>query len=150
MKRKFACGLFCCLLLIVTAGSGRASQNRQNDRDNSKPIICAITSYYECNAKQGCSVRSAEELDAPRFFKIWINKKEIELLGSPGKRSRTSKIREETMINGIVILQGFESGGKNGAVGWTISINSRTGGLTLTASGDEVGYIGIGTCTVDQ
>ena len=53
------------------------------------------------------------------------------------------------MINGIVVLQGIEANDKHGAVGWTISINSRTGGLTFTASGDEVAWTGIGTCTVE-
>ncbi len=151
MKRNLVCSFFCCLLLLAAgAGNGLAAQNGKSGKNNAKPIICTITNYYECNAETGCVARSAKELDAPRFFKIWIKDKKIELLGSPGKKYRISRIDDEVMINGIVVLQGIESKGKHGAIGWTISINSQTGGLTFSASGDEVGYIGIGACTVDQ
>jgi len=148
MNRKLLTGLLCCLLLI-TAGAANLSAAQKKSEKGVKPIICAITTYYECNAEKGCVARSAAELDAPRFFRIWIKKKEIELLGAPGKKNRVSKIKEETMINGIVVIQGIEANDKHGAVGWTISINSRTGGLTFTASGNEVAWIGIGTCTVE-
>jgi len=148
MYRRFYFGLLCGLLLFLT-GTGNLFAAAANDK-SVKPIICTINNYYECDAVKGCVSRSAAELDAPRFFRIWINKKEIELLGAPGKKSRTSKILEARMINGIVILQGIESSGKHGAVGWTISINSQTGGLTFTASGDEVAYTGIGACTVEE
>jgi len=147
MNKRFLTGLLCCLLLAVGAGNLCAAEKSSKDI---KPIICTITRYYECNAENGCVARSAEELDAPRFFRIWIEKKEIELLGAPGKKNCISKIQEEKMINGIVILQGCEPSGKHGAVGWTISINSRTGKLTFTASGDEVAWTGIGVCTVEE
>jgi hypothetical protein len=148
MKRKYFFGLFCGLLLIL-AGAGNLFAASSNEKAI-KPIICTINTYYECDAVKGCVARSAAELDAPRFFRIWIDKKEIELLGAPGRKNRVSRIKKATLLNDVLILQGIEPSGKHGAVGWTISINSQTGGLTFTASGDEVAYTGIGACTVEE
>jgi hypothetical protein len=44
--------------------------------------------------------------------------------------------------NGRLILQGTQTG-----KGWSMVITEATGKMTLTASGEEVGFIVFGACT---
>jgi len=142
----FSC--FCCLLFLVIF-SGSATAQKNETKTECQPIICAISNYYECFSGGGCQPKSAVELEAPQFFKILLKKKEIVLLGKTSKKN-TSKIKTLARINDLIILQGLESGNakRKGGVGWTISINEKTGEMILTVSGHETGYVGMGMCTV--
>ena len=148
--RKIHVGyLFCCLLLMATGGGTAAAQGTRA-KAKVKPIICAVSNYYDCSLEKGCQRKTAAELKAPQFFKILLDKKEIVLLGREDNEKQVSKIKSLALVNGVVIIQGMESGnaGRKSGIGWTISINEKTGKMAFTASGDETGYVGMGMCTV--
>ena len=97
-----------------------------------------------------CQQKSAAELNAPQFFKILLDKKEIVLLGRGDNEKQVSEIQNLALINGVIIIQGAESGNANrkDGIGWTISINEKTGKMVFTASGNETGYVGMEMCMV--
>jgi hypothetical protein len=149
MRKKYMLCFFCCLLLIVVGG-GTATAQGTKTKKKVKPIICAVSNYYECSLDDGCQQKSAVELNAPQFFKLLLDKKEIHLLGRSAGENQVSKIKNLTLVNGVIIIQGAESGNsdRKDGIGWTISINEKTGKMAFTASGDETGYVGMGMCTV--
>ena len=58
-----------------------------------------------------------------------------------GGATRTTKIERTEHVNGRLVLQGGEDG-----KAWSISIHEETGKAVLTASGDDVGFVGFGAC----
>jgi hypothetical protein len=53
-------------------------------------------------------------------------------------------------VDGKLIIQGAEDGieGVRDGVGWSAAIAQETGKMVLTASGDEVGFVVFGACTI--
>jgi len=150
MKNFSSFGFCCCLLLLLTFGAaGPVAAGKQASKSKVRPIICAISNYYECLPAGGCQAKSAVELEAPAFFKILLDKKEIMLLGQAAGNGRVSKIKVLDQLGDTIILQGMESGSakRRSGVGWTISINEKTGAMVLTVSSGEAGYVGMGMCT---
>jgi len=112
------------------------------DFDGSKPLLCAVTKVFECAPGGGCAEVPPESIDIPRFFKIDFKKKRISAI-RPGGTKRTTSIKNLEHIDGKLVLQGAEDGreGVRDGLGWTIAIMEDTGQMTLTASGDEVGFV---------
>ncbi len=151
MKRFPMISGFCFFLLLLAVGiASPAAAQKNKSTTKTRPIICAISNYYECSLEDGCQQKSAAELNAPQFFKILLDRKEIVLLGRNDDEKQVSKIKSLALVNGVIIIQGAESGtaDRKGGIGWTISINEKTGKMAFTASGNETGYVGMGMCTV--
>ena len=94
MNKKLLTSLLCCLLFI--AGAGNLSAAQKKSAKGVKPIICAITAYYECNAEKGCVARSAAELDAPSLFRIWIKKRRLNCWAPRAKRTGSARSRRKS------------------------------------------------------
>jgi hypothetical protein len=52
-----------------------------------------------------------------------------------------SAIKNQQQLDGTLILQGTENGR-----GWSMAINEKSGEMTLTVSGDQVGFVVFGAC----
>lgn len=119
------------------------------DFDGSKPLICALMDLVECQPGGKCKPVTAEELGLPQFFRI--NFKEKKINGTqPGGSEKGTAIERLEEVDGKLIIQGAEDGVEDvrDGVGWSLAIAEETGKLVLTASGDEVGFVVFGACTL--
>jgi hypothetical protein len=96
-----------------------------------------------------CHQVTAEEAGIPNFFKINFKDKKISSTHADGSK-RSTEIENFEKIDGKLIIQGAEDGieGVRDGVGWSLAIAEETGKTVLTASGDEVGFVIFGACTV--
>jgi len=120
-----------------------------SDFDGSQPLLCTVNEVTECLAGEKCKEVSAEDINLPRFFWIDVGKKTIQSK-KQGDDARKSQIDQVKHVDGKLILQGAEegSGDFRDGFGWTIAIMEDTGQMVLTASGDLVGDVAFGVCTI--
>ena len=145
MKRTIIISLLTiCMCLAVAAGPAMAAD--KGVKPNT--LICAMSNYYECTFEKGCRETTSEEINAPRFFKIMLDKKSVSPLGQSPLGQTESKIVSMEKVEDMIILQGVEAGDsdKPDGAGWTASISIETGKIVLTASGMEIGFVGTGAC----
>ncbi len=116
--------------------------------DGTQPLICASTEIQECIPIQGCNRVAAESVDAPQFMRIDFKAKSMSS-ERPDGGTRVSQIERSEVVDGKLMLQGAEDGIENirDGLGWTLSIGQETGTMTLTGSGDAVGFVIFGACT---
>jgi len=133
-------GLVMCMFSLP-AGAG--------DFDGSKPMLCAVIDIVECGPGGKCQQVAAEEVGIPRFIKINFKEKNITATQASGSKKSTT-IKNSEHIDGKLILQGAEDGieGVRDGVGWSIAIAEDTGSMVLSASGDDVGFVVFGACTL--
>jgi hypothetical protein len=74
-------------------------------------------------------------------LKIDFKEKKISGKTASGE-TRNAKIQSMDRIDGKLILQGTQN-----AMAWSMVITEATQKMTLTASGDEAGFVVIGACT---
>lgn len=110
------------------------------DFDGSKPLICVPIEAFECEPGQECDRGAAQSIDIPQFLKIDFKKKVITGTKQDGTE-RTAKIENKTRMEGALMLQGVQNGR-----GWSMGIMEATGQMTLSASGDQIGFVVFGTC----
>lgn len=131
--------IICILPLTAIAG----------DFDGSKPLICAVMDLVECQPGGKCQQVTAEDVGIPQFWKINFKDKKISAIQADGSQ-RSTTIERLEKIDGKVIIQGAEDGieGVRDGLGWSLAIAEETGKTVLTASGDEVGFVMFGACTL--
>ena len=119
------------------------------DFDGSKELICAVMDVVECQPGGKCQQVTAEDVGIPLFLKINFKEKKISATHADGSK-RSTKIENFEKIDGKIIIQGAEDGieGVRDGVGWSLAIAEETGKTVLTASGDEVGFVIFGACTL--
>ena len=119
------------------------------DFDGSKPLLCAVIDIVECGSGGKCQQVTAEDVGIPRFIKVNFKKKTITATQASGNKKSTT-IKNSEHIDGKLILQGAEDGieGVRDGVGWSIAIAEDTGNMVLSASGDDVGFVVFGACTL--
>ena len=119
------------------------------DFDGSKPLICAVMDIVECQPGGKCQQVTAEDVGIPHFLKINFKEKQISATHADGIKIRTM-IENSEKIDGKLIIQGAEDGieGVRDGVGWSLAITEENGKMVLTASGDQVGFVIFGACTL--
>ncbi len=117
--------------------------------DGSKELICSAMDIVECEPGGKCFEVTAEQVGIPHFFKINFKNKKISATHADGTKKNTA-IKNFEKIDGKVIIQGAEDGIKDvrDGVGWSAAISEDTGKMVITASGDDVGFVIFGACTV--
>jgi len=112
-------------------------------------LLCTVNDVTECLAGEKCKEVSAEDINLPRFLWIDVGKKTIQSK-KQGEDVRKSQIDQVKHVGGKLMLQGAEQGpdDNGGGFGWTIVIMEDTGQMVLTASGDLVGDVAFGVCTI--
>jgi hypothetical protein len=117
--------------------------------DGSKALICAVIDLVECQPGGKCQQVTAEDVGIPQFLKINFKEKKISATHADGSQ-RITAIENFERIDGKLIIQGAEDGieGVRDGVGWSLAIAEETGKTVLTASGDEVGFVIFGACTL--
>jgi hypothetical protein len=119
------------------------------DFDGSKPLICAVMDVVECQPGGKCERVTAEDVGLPHFLRINFKEKKISGTGLDGSKSSTA-IENSEKIDGKIIIQGAEDGieGVRDGLGWSLAIAQDSGKAVLTASGDDVGFVIFGACTL--
>ena len=117
--------------------------------DGSKELICAVMDLVECQPGGRCQQVTNEEVGIPHFLRIDFKKKEISATLADGSK-RSTTIENFEKIDGKAIIQGAEDGieGVRDGLGWSLAIAEETGKMVLTASGDAVGFVMFGACTL--
>lgn len=103
--------------------------------------ICALTRGLECTSDLGCTEWSLQEMNLPRFVRIDFGAKVIKSLDKDVQREDT-KISTIERLGAVTVLQGIEQRG------WSMELGNEDGSLTLTASGEDHGFIVFGNCLV--
>jgi hypothetical protein len=101
--------------------------------------ICALTKGIECNRDEGCIEWSLPDMNLPRFIKIDFGAKTLMSLDKT-IRPEITKISSIENLGDMTVLQGVEQRG------WSMELDNVDGFLTLTAAGEEHGYIVFGSC----
>ena len=111
-------------------------------------MLCSAVTVNECAPGGSCEQVKNTEVGAPDFFRIDVRKKSI--TGTAGGADRpTNKIETSAVVGNQLMLQGTASGLEQlpeDSLAWSISVNQETGGMVLTASGDEVAFVIFGAC----
>jgi len=143
MKKINICGLTVIFFWFMSAPI------LAGDFDGSKALICAMMDLVECQPGGKCESKTAEELGLPQFFRINFQEKKISGTQSGGS-DKSTPIENLEHVDGKLIIQGAEDGVEDvrDGVGWSLAIAEETGKLVLTASGDEVGFVVFGACTL--
>ena len=118
-------------------------QNAAAQLDGSSSLLCAVVKVIECESTGNCQPVTIESAKIPRFLRIDFEKKTISATEESGIKE-VSVIRNFERIAGKLILQGSDNGR-----GWTIVISERTGELSATVAGEEVGFVIFGASTKD-
>ncbi|MBW1785538.1 MAG: hypothetical protein JRK53_02795 [Deltaproteobacteria bacterium] len=131
--------VICWAPLSATAG----------DFDGSKPLLCCATKVFECVEVEGCREVTPEQVNLPRFMDIDFTEKAI-TTSQEGAEKRKTEIERLEHIDGKLIVEGAEDGfeGVKDGLGWSMAISEETGRLVLTGSGDQVGFVVFGACTL--
>lgn len=137
-----------CSLIIISIWLISTSAMAGNF-DGSKEMICAVMDITECGPGGKCQKVTAEDVGIPLFLKIDFKKKKISATHADGTK-RSTTIERSEKVDGKLIIQGAEDGieGVRDGVGWSLAIAEETGKTVLTASGDEVGFVIFGACTL--
>lgn len=117
--------------------------------DGSKELICSVMDIVECQPGGKCQEVTAEEAGIPYFLKLNFKDKKINATHSDGSKKSTG-IEHFEKVDSKIIIQGAEDGieGVRDGVGWSLAVAEDTGRMVLTASGDDVGFVIFGACTI--
>lgn len=129
-------------LAVIAASAEAALEDR-------KPFICASNEVFECASGADCQRMAPEAIDAPAMLLVDTEKNDIGPLPQR-EAGPASTIERMERIDNKLILQGAEDGreGVRDGLGWTLSVAEDTGRMVLTASGEDVGFVIFGICTV--
>ncbi len=116
--------------------------------DARAPFICSSNEVFECGRVVGCERTAPDDIGAPAFLLVDIEKNEIRPLPQR-EAGPISTIDRMERIDNKLILQGAEDGreGVRDGLGWTLSVAEDTGHMVLTASSEDAGFVIFGTCT---
>jgi hypothetical protein len=127
-------------LLVGSALMGASMFTMGASFDGSVPLLCAVTGTISCDARSDCIEGPAEAVNLPVFLKIDVQNKVAQSVRFGGEQ-RTSEILSMHKEDGSLVLLGVDQG-----AGWSTSIGTSDGKLTLSVSGAGIGYIAFGAC----
>jgi hypothetical protein len=119
--------------------------------DMPKGALCALSDIQECDTANACERVTAEDIAAPRFFRIELAQKTLQGVG-PRARDRVSKIESVHQNGDVVFAQGVDDGAKSdrGALGWLLALTPADGSMRLTVTGGDTTFVADGECLIDK
>jgi hypothetical protein len=106
------------------------------DFDGSKLLICAPVEAMDCVSGEGCERKLPEDVGAPAFMRVDVQKKVV-----VGPKS-TSPILFIDKDEEQILLQGKER-----TFGWTISLSQDDGKMVATLADNSGAFVLFGSCT---
>ncbi len=132
-------------MLVATAGLFCATASSA-DFDGSEPLMCSLGQIIECDYGAECRAVTNESIDAPDFVRLDFRKKQFNAI-TAGEATEADAIDSVEDLDNHLIVQGVQGSRPTDPLGWSLSINQTTGRMTLTASGDDAGFVAFGACT---
>jgi len=123
-------------VLVAMAASHAAAEG---PFDGTKNLACAVSRVYECAPTGGCEEVDMEVVELAGFFLVNFKKKEISAIYPPD--DDVSPIEHVESVNEATIIQGSESGR-----GWGIVVDQKSGKLSGSIFGKDVGFLAYGAC----
>ena len=108
--------------------------------------MCSLGQIIECDYGAECRAVTNDSIDAPDFVRLDIRKKEFSAI-TAGEASEPDAVDSVEELDNHLIVQGVQGSDPTDPLGWSVSINQTTGRMTLTASGDDAGFVAFGACT---
>jgi hypothetical protein len=99
---------------------------------------CTLNKAIECVPDEECVGWTVREMALPRFVRIDLKAMTITSLDK--EIARTSKISTVERLEGLTILHGTEQRG------WSLALVDESGDFTLSASGENEGFVVFGSC----
>lgn len=106
------------------------------DFDGTKPLLCATIDAHFCDIGEVCYRTLPGILGAPDFVRLNIAKKTLT------SSQRSTPIRYIEPSDNQLLLQGTELG-----YGWSIALDTRTGGMSATLVNRDDVFVLFGVCT---
>ena len=130
------------ILVILTGMFLFPLQAMAADFDGSKSLACAVIEAIRCAPGEVCQKGWARDLNLPQFLTVDFGKKLISG-DRPNEGGRLeAAIMARTTQDGSIILQGAQNGR-----GWNLTLEKQTGRMTVTAAGQDEGFVLFGACT---
>lgn len=112
--------------------------------DGSKPLLCAAIFSTECGAEsQECISGAPWVINFPVFSEIDFKAKTV----STTRQHKVARVTEITSVdhhpNGRMSIQGHD-----GDFSWSMVISEETGSMSLAVSGEDIGFLIFGACTI--
>jgi hypothetical protein len=125
--------IVCVCLLLGCAPLARATEGEK------APLLCAPGQQIQCDDDGECVRGTVQGARLPRFIRVDFATQQLSGVVEEGELVTPIKNRQQ--LDGMLILQGTENGR-----GWSMAINEKSGDMTLTVSGDQVGFVVFGAC----
>jgi hypothetical protein len=132
-------------MLAATAGLVCATA-ASAEFDGSEPLMCSLGQIIECDYGFECHAVTNESIDAPDFIRLDFRKEQFSAI-TAGVATEPDDIDSVEDLDNHLIVQGVQGSRPTDPLGWSLSINQTTGRMTLTASGDDAGFVAFGACT---
>ena len=116
------------------------------DFDGSESLMCSLGQIIECDHGAECRAVTNESIDAPDFVRLDFRQKQVNAI-TAGEAAESDAIDSVENLDNHLIVQGVQGSTPTDPLGWSLSINQTTGRMTLTASGDDAGFVAFGACT---
>ena len=110
--------------------------------DGSRNLVCAAIDVVACAQGAGCIQGLARNFDLPEFMFVDFGAKIVRATGESPHKNVRSPIKNSETTKSQLVLQGVENGH-----GWSMSIDSASGRMTATLSGELVSFMIFGACT---
>ena len=105
----------------------------------STPLLCAPGEPIQCESNGQCTRITIQSTRLPRFIRVDFATQQLSGVAEGEKIVTAIKNRQQ--LDGMLILQGSENGR-----GWSMAIDEKSSEMTLTVSGDQVGFVVFGAC----
>jgi hypothetical protein len=127
-------------LLLLSLVSIPALNGWAAEFDGAKPFLCATVDVASCVPGQDCVRESADTVNAPQFFTVDVEKKQVSSRDARGT-TRTSKIDAAEHRSGLMLLSGTD-----GTEAWVAAVGETSGKLSYAVVGDRLGVMAFGAC----
>jgi hypothetical protein len=132
-QSKLAIAIFFILCLVPLS-------SHAGNFDGTKPFLCAVLDVHECIVNNDCKQVTLQSVNCPRFLNVDVKKK---MITGTMEDLNVRKVAIKTVhrLDGNLILQGMQEGRA-----WSMVIAEKTGKMTLSVSGKDVGFVFFGEC----
>ena len=113
--------------------------------DGKQPLLCSAFRLFECDLADGCNPATAQELGTSSSWTVDFRKKEFT---GTNPNALPNAIRHVELLDGKLFMTGVQDGlpDQRDGVAWSVSINNPDGVMTITAAGERVALVGLGSC----
>lgn len=133
--------LAAALSIVVTSLGVSWPAAAQVKFDGSAPMLCAVTSISECTADGKCERSVAQEgSNLPTFLRLDVKGG---MLKGNDNSGRKTPIRASTVVDGQLLLQGYENG-----KAWNMVIDTQTGRWGGSVVEEDGSFALFGACAV--